>query len=113
MRRMKGGSVVTAAVLAVTLVAGCSTQKISAGWNDVVDMIGSKGEVPYFAGVAGLTVRSGPKLSAKRVGHLELHQRVLRSAVENGYARIRVPDGSLQGWVIDAKLLPELPSDEP
>lgn len=78
----------------------------------VRDLIGSKAEVAYFAGSADLPVRDGPKLSAKLVGHLTLHQRVLRSTVTNGYARVRVPDGSLHGWVVSAKLLRELPADD-
>ena len=106
-------SVATAAVLTATLVAGCSSRSISTNWvGDIRDMIGSKAEVAYFAGVADLSVRDGPKLSAKLVGHLTLHQKVLRSTVTNGYARVRVPDGSLHGWVVSAKLLRKLPADD-
>ena len=102
-------SVAAAAVLTATLVAGCSNRN----WvGSIRDMIGSKAEVAYFAGVADLPVRDGPKLSAKLVGHLTLHQRVLRSTVANGYARVRVPDGSLHGWVVSAKLLRKLPADD-
>ena len=108
-----GWSVATAAVLTATLVAGCSNRNILTNWGgDIRDMIGSKAEVAYFAGVADLPVRDGPKLSAKLVGHLTLHQRVLRSTVANGYARVRVPDGSLHGWVVSAKLLRKLPTDD-
>jgi hypothetical protein len=114
--RKKNGlswSVATAAVLTGTLVAGCSSRSISTNWvGDIRDMIGSKAEVAYFAGIADLSVRDGPKLSAKLVGHLTLHQKVLRSTVTNGYARVRVPDGSLHGWVVSAKLLRKLPADD-
>jgi hypothetical protein len=106
-------SVATAAVLTATLVAGCASRSISTDWaGSIRDMIGSKGEVAYFAGVADLPVRDGPKLSAKLVGHLTLHQRILRSTVTNGYARVRVPEGSLHGWVVSAKLLRTLPADD-
>jgi hypothetical protein len=99
------------AVLTATLVAGCANRNLSTDWvGEIRDMIGSKGEVAYFAGVADLSVRAGPKLSGKLVGHLTLHQEVLRSTVSNGYARVRVPDGSLHGWVINSKLLRKLPS---
>ena len=104
--------VATAALLAAALVAGCSARSVSTGVSDVVDWIGSKAEVAYFVGVDDLALRDGPKLSAKLVGHLTLHQEVLRSTVENGYARVRVPDGSLHGWVINRKLLRKLPSDQ-
>ena len=106
-------SVAIAAVLTATLVAGCASRNISTDWvGSIRDMIGSKAEVAYFAGVGDLPVRDGPKLSAKLVGHLTLHQRVLRSTVANGYARVRVPDGSLHGWVVSAKLLRKLPADD-
>ena len=106
-------SVATAAVPTATLFAGCSSRSSSTNWvGDIRDMIGSKAEVAYFAGVADLSVRDGPKLSAKLIGHLTLHQKVLRSTVTNGYARVRVPDGSLHGWVVSAKLLRKLPADD-
>ena len=73
--------------------------------------MGLRGEVPYFATVDELSVRNGARLSAKIVGHLELHQMVLRSGVNNGYARIRVPYGGLRGWVDDDKLTATPPSD--
>ena len=105
-------SVVTA-VLTASLVAGCSSGSVSTDWvGDIRDMIGSKAEVACFAGIDDLPVRDGPKLSAKLVGHLTLHQKVFRSAVANGYARVRVPDGSLHGWVIDRKLLRKPPADD-
>jgi hypothetical protein len=106
-------SVAIAAVLTAALVAGCASRRISTDWvGDIRNLIGSEAEVAYFVGVADLSVRDGPKLSAKLVGHLTLHQKVLRSTVSNGYARVRVPDGSLHGWVIDAKLLRKLPAEE-
>lgn len=115
MRTMNGvsWSVAAAAVLMGTLVTGCSIGERTTTWaGDIRDFIGSKAEVACFAGVDDLSVRDGPKLSAKLVGKLALHQKVFRSTIENGYARVRVPDGSLDGWVIDAKLLRELPSDD-
>ena len=99
------------AMLAVAVLAGCSRMRNPAGWTESVRDIGLRGEVPYFAAVDHVSVRDGARLSAKIVGHLELHQMVLRSGVDDGYARIRIPDGSLRGWVDDAKLVEKLPSD--
>jgi len=103
--------VVATAMLAVAVLVGCSRARIPTGWKEAGRSIGLRGEVPYFAAVDDLSVRNGARLSAKVVGHLELHQMVFRSGVDNGYARIRLPDGSLRGWVDDAKLVEKLPSD--
>lgn len=103
--------IVATAMLTAAVLAGCSRVRIPTSLNDVGQNIGLKGEVAYFAAVDDLSVRDGARLSAKVVGHLELHQVVLRSTVDNGYARVRVPCGSLRGWVDDDKLVAKLPAD--
>src|SRR5262245_52457333 len=105
-------SVVATSVLAVALLVGCSRVRNATNWTEgAVRSIGLRGEVVYFAAVDDLSVRDGPRLSARVVGHLELHQMVFRSGVDHGYARIRLCDGSLRGWVDDAKLVETLPSE--
>jgi hypothetical protein len=98
-------------MLAMAVLAGCSRARVPTSLDEAGRDLGMRGEVPYFAAVDNLSVRDGAKLSARVVGHLDLHQVVLRSGVNNGYARMRVPYGSLRGWVDDDKLLEKLPSD--
>ena len=98
-------------MLAAAVLAGCSRARIPTSFADAASRIGLKGEVPYYAAVDHVSVRDSARLSARVVGHLKLHQMVLRSGIDNGYARIRLPDGSLRGWVEDAKLVEKLPSD--
>jgi hypothetical protein len=107
---MRRRTVVTV-MLALAVLAGCSRARVPTSLNDVGENLGLRGEVPYFAAVDRVSVRNGARLSARIVGHLELHQMVLRSGVNNGYARIRVPYGSLRGWVDDDKLVGTLPAD--
>lgn len=107
------GRVLATVMLAMAVLAGCSSgrPRIPTSLNDVGENLGFRGEVPAFAAVDNLSVRDGARVSARVVGHLDLHQMVLRSGVNNGYARVRVPYGSLRGWVDDDKLLEKLPSD--
>lgn len=103
--------VLATAMLVAAVLAGCSRARIPTSLTEAGTSMGLRGETPYFAAVDGVSVRDGARLSARVVGHLELHQMVLRSGVNNRYARIRLPDGSLRGWVRTDKLVETLPSD--
>lgn len=67
-------------------------------------------ELPYYAGRRGLKVYSEPKRGSRVLAKLPLHQRVLRSEVQYGYARIRTPNGRIQGWVDNGLLIWRLPA---
>ena len=67
-------------------------------------------ELPYYAGRRNLKVYSAPRRGARVLGTLALHQKVLRSEVQDGYARIRTPDGRKQGWVNNGLLIWRLPA---
>jgi len=66
-------------------------------------------ELVYFAGEDGLEVYAEPSTRSSRVGQLALHDKVLRSEVSRGYARIRTPDDRIIGWVDNARLIWRLP----
>lgn len=67
-------------------------------------------ELPYYAGRRNLKIYSAPGRGARVLGTLALHQKVLRSEVRDGYARIRTPDGRKQGWVDNGLLIWRLPT---
>jgi hypothetical protein len=102
----------TVLVLAVVLAAGCSGGKSPGQWFGL-GKSSAKQEGVFFAGEDALTVRDAPKASGKIVGQLSLHQKVVRSKLTDGYALVRVVDGSLAGWVVNAKLLWKLPGSPP
>ncbi|HXC51424.1 MAG TPA: hypothetical protein VN634_11105 [Candidatus Limnocylindrales bacterium] len=91
-----------AGMLVVTLVAGgCS------GSNGIGDLFSSgrsssAASSAVYAAVDGLPVLDKPAGSARTVGRLALNQKVSRSKVDNGFARVKA--GSLQGWVVNSKL---------
>ena len=99
-------------MLAVVLAAGCSSGKSPGRWFGL-GKSGARQEGVFFAGENGLTVRDAPKASGKIVGQLSLHQKVVRSKVTDGYALVRVVNGHLAGWVVNAKLLWKLPGSQP
>lgn len=67
-------------------------------------------ELPYYAGRRGLKVYSAPRRGARVLATLPLHQKVLRSEVQYGYARIRTPNGRIKGWVDNGLLIWRLPA---
>ena len=111
---MHGARKKTATVLALVLVfvAGCSSGKSPGQWLGLGNS-SAKEQGTFFAGVDGLTVRDAPNGSAKVLGELALHQKVIRSKVSGGYALVRVAGGNLSGWVVNSKLLWKLPSSQP
>lgn len=69
-------------------------------------------EKVLYAGRAGIDVLSKPSAGSKPVGRLALHEKVIQSKEENGFAKIRARGGSLEGWVPSARLLRRLPGSK-
>jgi hypothetical protein len=67
-------------------------------------------EAPFYVGAEGLRVYAEASGSAQVIGRLALHERVMRSEVERGYAHIRSQRSGIEGWVDNAKLLARLPA---
>lgn len=70
-------------------------------------------ELPYYASRPGMKVYSAPRRGSRVLATLTRHQKVLRSDVQRGYARIRTPDGRIQGWVDNGLLIWRLPASQP
>ncbi len=70
-------------------------------------------ELPYYASRPGMTVYSAPRRGSRALATLTLHQKVLRSHVQRGYARIRTRDGRIRGWVDNGLLIWRLPASKP
>jgi hypothetical protein len=68
---------------------------------------------PYFAGAADLAVFAEASSTSKVVGHLALHEKVIRSRVDHGYAYVTAERGGLTGWVNNAQLIWRLPRASP
>lgn len=97
-------------VLVVALVAGCSGTKSMPDWFGSDSKSGAKGEAVFFVGVERLPVLAEPKGAAAVRGHLALHQKVVRTKIQNGYALVRAAKGGLEGWVLNSRLLWKLPA---
>lgn len=70
-------------------------------------------ELPYYASRPGMKVYSAPKRGSRVLATLPRHQKVLRSEVQRGYARIRTPDSRIQGWVDNGLLIWRLAASQP
>jgi len=66
--------------------------------------------LPFFVGIDGLALYSSPTVASPIIARLPLHQNILRSKLEKGYAYIRAPDSGKEGWVDNAKLIWKLPA---
>jgi hypothetical protein len=64
----------------------------------------------FYSAVDGLTVHARPARSSEVVGRLPLHERVVRSKLEGGYAYVRAGRSGLEGWVDNSRLLWRLPT---
>jgi hypothetical protein len=63
----------------------------------------------YYAGAEGLKVYSEASTSSKVVGTLSLHEKVVRTNLERGYAFVESTKSDLKGWVDNAQLIWRLP----
>jgi hypothetical protein len=64
----------------------------------------------YYAGAEGLKVYSEPSTSSKVIGTLALHEKVVRTNLERGYAFVESTASELKGWVDNAQLIWRLPA---
>jgi hypothetical protein len=64
----------------------------------------------YYAGAEGVQVYSEPSASSKIVGKLSLHEKVIRTKLEKGYAYVQSTKSSVKGWVKNADLIQRLPT---
>lgn len=103
---------VGAALAAAIACSGC------AGQSPTIDRWLGRQSAPaasaqvFYCAVDGLPVYAGPSRSSAVVGKLSLHERVVRSKLEGGYARVRAGRTGLDGWVDNAQLLWRLPAGE-
>ena len=87
---------VAAALAIAILLASCAaTQKTVGGWFGAATPTppptptaptGARAPRVYYAGVEGVKVYSEPSTSSKVVGTLSLHEKVMRTKLERGYA---------------------------
>jgi hypothetical protein len=75
--------VATGLTLILVLGAGCSSGKSPGQWLGLGKSSASQ-QGAFFAGIDGLTVRDAPNGSAKVLGELALHQKVMRSKGSGG-----------------------------
>ena len=70
----------------------------------------------YYTGEAGLPLHAAPGFDSETLATLPLHQKVLRTRTERGFAFVEVDGTGEQGWVENDKLiwrLPEAPPEPP
>ena len=98
-------------IAAALALAGCaSVQKTVDGWLGQTSPSSAGEGTVYFAASDGLVVRDAPSGAARIVGRLALHQRVVRSKLEAGYAYVISDGGGVEGWVDNAQLIWRLPA---
>lgn len=119
--RQHSTALFVALLLAAGLASGCSSGGAASkgkGWS-FSNLLGGKDSASthpaakaqvLYAAEAGVNVLREASSSAKVVGELTLHQKVLRSRVSGSYSYIKAADGALQGWVPSSKLLGRLPA---
>ena len=66
--------------------------------------------LPYYVGVNNLKLLREPGSSSDVLAYLSLHQKVMRSKLNNGYAFVTVVQTGETGWVDNAKLMWKLPA---
>lgn len=98
-----------ALVMVAVLAAGCAAGGLT-GKSTGAASRSKTGAQTCYAGAAGLKVYKKATNTSKVVGQLSLHQKVVRSQVESGYAYIKTSDGKLKGWVVNTRLLRRLPA---
>ena len=104
----------TAALGALILFARCTTTRQTPGMGPTAEPTKSPATASqvsrvYYAGVEGLNVYSEASTSSKVVGTLSLHEKVVRTNLERGYAFVESTKSGLKGWVDNAQLIWRLP----
>lgn len=117
----QAGARVALCLASVLLIAGCGVTEFFNKDKHDSTTLGSPSssapinedaikEQPFFVGVDGLALYTKPSVASPLIKRLSLHQKVLRSKLEKGYAYIRLPDTGEEGWVVNAKLIWKLPA---
>lgn len=97
-------------VAAAFALAGCASVRQSVGgWLGEDSSASTREGSVYYAASDGLVVRDDASGSAKIVGRLALHEKVVRTKLQAGYAYV-VADRGLAGWVDNAQLIWRLPA---
>src|SRR5262245_25276027 len=116
MRRVRRSRIAHAisAIGALVLIAGCATVQQATGTAPTAEptkspTTASQASRVYYAGVEGLKVYSDASTSSKVVGTLLLHEKVVRTSLERGYAFVESSQSGLKGWVDNAQLIWRLP----
>ena len=99
--------VVTAAVA----LAGCSgMQKTVGGWFGDDPGSSTQDGTVYFAATDGLAMHGDASFSSPVVGRLALHEKVVRTRLQSGYAYVVSDRTGTAGWVDNAQLIWRLPA---
>jgi hypothetical protein len=93
-------------------VAGCSgVRQTVDGWlgggSGAAESM--SGDV-YFAAADGLALHADASGSSPVVGRLALHEKVVRTRLQSGYAYVESARGGAKGWVDNAQLVWRLPA---
>ena len=99
-------------VTAALTLAGCAgAQKTVGGWfgDEAASGTQQAGTV-YFAASDGLPMHSDASFSSPVVGRLALHEKVVRTRLQSGYAYVVSDQSGVAGWVDNAQLIWRLPA---
>lgn len=110
-RRAGGGLALFLAGMLASLSTGCSGGA-SLG-NLFGDGAGKKTASVYYASQAGTKLYAKPSFTSAVIGSLSLHQKVVRSQLDHGFAYVEVVGSGKQGWVENAKLIWKIPATAP
>jgi hypothetical protein len=93
----------------LVLVAAIALSACSTVHSAEHSVFGEEGEI-WYCGRAGLEVRASAFVTSKVIGQLALHEKVVRTKTERGFAHIESEKSGLEGWVEDAELISQLPA---
>jgi hypothetical protein len=100
---------------ALVLLAGCGITRQVTGAAPTAEpttspATASQAPRVYYAGADALKVYSEASSSSKVVGTLSLHEKVVRTNLERGYAFVESTKTELKGWVDNAQLIWRVPA---
>jgi len=105
MRRFKLPYTVMAVVISTLNACAFKEMKWADSWFQESETTSSA----YFVGVSGLKLWREPSAGSELITRLNLHEKVVRSKLDNGYAFVTVVQTGETGWVDNAKLIWKLP----
>lgn len=98
-------------VTAAVALAGCSgMQKTVGGWFGDVPATSTQDGTVYFAATDGLAVHGDASFSSPVVGRLALHEKIVRTRLQSGFAYVVSDQTGVAGWVDNAQLIWRLPT---